>query len=312
MSRRLPPLGPLRAFEAAARHGQFHRAAQELCVTPGAISQQVHQFEDWLGTPLFERLGRGVRLNGVGNQLAADLADSFDRIELSVQRIQRSLREGRGLTVSTIPSFSARWLIPRLGSLKSRLPDLDVRVLVSIHPVDFAREPVDMAVRYGRGVYPGLESRLLFHDSYVPVCSPCLLGGRKRLERFEELEGVPLLHEVMDTMPEVDWSMWLKSVGAARIDASRGPHFAYTHMALQAALDGQGIALTPSAYVVDDLESGRLIRPFPQAVPGLYSNYLVCLKERAGEVAIAAFWNWAQDEAQLMRQRLVALDISVN
>lgn len=315
MSRRLPPLGPLRAFEAAARHGHFHRAAAELCVTPGAISQQVKQLEDWLGTPLFERIGRGVRLNETGRQMLRDISESFDAIELSVQNIQRRLHDARALTVSTVPSLSARWLIPRLGSLKARLPGLDVRILVSIHAVDFAREPVDMAIRHGRGHYPGLCSKRLYRDVYVPVCSPKLIERGPALTLPDDLAEHTLLHEVSDSnpdMPEVDWAMWLKKAGARRPDVRRGPLFAYTHMAVQAALDGQGVALSPSSFVLDDLEAGRLVVPFSLTLPDIYSYYLVCPEERAGEPFIAGFWAWAEDEANLMRQRLEKLGISVN
>ncbi|MBI5119640.1 MAG: transcriptional regulator GcvA [Rhodospirillales bacterium] len=315
MSRRLPPLGPLRAFEAAARHGHFHRAAAELCVTPGAVSQQVKQLEDWLGTPLFERVGRGVRLNETGHQLQRDAAESFDAIELAVQLIQRRLHEAWALTVSTVPSLSARWLIPRLGSLKARLPGLDVRILVSIHAVDFAREPVDMAIRHGRGHYPGLRSTLFYRDVYVPVCSPKLLERGPVLSQPDDLAEQTLLHEVSDanpSMPEVDWAMWLKKVGARKPDVRRGPMFAYTHMAVQAALDGQGVALSPSAFVLDDLEAGRLIRPFPQALPDVYGYYLVCPEERAEEPSIAGFWSWAADEVKLMQARLERLGISIS
>jgi LysR family glycine cleavage system transcriptional activator len=299
----------LRAFEAAARHGHFHRAAEELCVTPGAISQQVKQLEDWMGVGLFERVGRGVRLNESGRELANDLSDSLDRIELSVQRIQRRIREGSGLTVSTIPSFSVRWLIPRLGSLQSRLAGVDVRVLASSHPVDFGREAVDMAIRHGRGHYPGLQSRLLYRDVYIPVCSPKLLESGPGLARLEDLAHYTLLQEVMEVMPEIDWPTWLAAAGVRIDNARKGPCLNYTHLTVQAALDGQGVALTPSAFVLDDLEEGRLIRPFPQLMPDIYSYYLVCPKERAAEPAIAAFWNWALDEVLIMQGRMEALGL---
>lgn len=310
MTRRLPPLGPLRAFEAAARLGQFHKAADELCVTPGAISQQVRQLEEWFGVDLFERAGRGVRLNQNGTNLAADLEDAFDRMELSVQRLQRAVREGQGLTVSTVPSFSARWLIPRLGALKSRMPDVDVRILASSHAVDFNREAVDMAIRHGRGHYHGLESKLLYRDVYIPVCSPRLLENGPPLVQPSDLAHYTLLHEVMDLLPEIDWPAWLQAAGADIPNARKGPYFTYTHMTVQAALDGQGIALTPAAYVLDDLEEGHLVRPFQLAVPDIYSNYLVCPKEKSAEPAIAAFWNWALDEVLIMEGRMEALGIS--
>lgn len=312
MSRRLPPLGPLRAFEAAARLGQFHQAAQELCVTPGAISQQIKQLEDWFGVQLFERVGRGVLLNQAGANLAADLGDAFDRMELSVQRLQRSVREGTGLTVSTVPSFSARWLIPRLGSLKSRLANIDVRVLASGLPVDFNREAVDTAIRHGRGHYPGLETKLLYRDMYIPVCSPRLLEQGPPLSHPSDLANYTLLHEEMDVLPEIDWPAWLEAADVDIPNARKGPYFNYTHMAVQAALDGMGVALTPAAYVIDDLEEGRLLRPFPLAVPDIYSSYLVCPKDRAGEPAITAFWNWALEEVLIMQGRMEALGIVVN
>jgi LysR family glycine cleavage system transcriptional activator len=312
MSRRLPPLGPLRAFEAAARHGHFLRAAQELCVTPGAISQQVRQLEEWLGTDLFLRVGRGVKLNETGKALLTDVSDAFDRMELSAQRIRRQAREGSGLTVSTVPSFSARWLIPRLGALKSRMPAIDVRILASSHPVDFAREAVDMAIRHGRGHYPGLECRLLYRDIYIPVCSPRLLQSGPGLAGPDDLRHYTLLHEEMNFFEEIDWPAWLAAAGVDIPNARKGPYFNYTHMTVQAALDGQGVALTPAAYVLDDLEEGRLIRPFALAVPDLYANYLVCPKERAADPVVAAFWSWALDEVQIMERKMEELELIVS
>jgi LysR family glycine cleavage system transcriptional activator len=291
LPRKLPPLTSLRAFEAASRRMSFLKASEELRVTPGAISQQVKSLEEWLGVQLFRRQTRGVLLTDAGQRLGAELGELLDRLEKTVAQAKVP-QKSNTLTVSTLPSFSARWLIPRLGRLQARHPEVDVRILVST-------EPVDMAIRYGKGVYPGLKSEFLFRDSHLAVASPELLKGPVPLKRPEDLAKHTLLHEEFDSyaLGEIDWPDWFRAAKVRKPDLRRGLRFAYTHMVIQAALAGQGVGLAPSSFVAEDLASGRLVHLFGISVPSPHGFHLVCPEERADDSLIKAFWSWAKDEA---------------
>ena len=301
--RRLPPLTSLRAFEAAARHLNFDRAGDELAVTASAVGQQVKALEAWLGRPLFNRLpSKGVALTDVGERYAADLTDILDRLNEATARALRP-ETSRVLTVSTLPSLAANWLIPRMGRLRERHPDLDVRVSVSNERTDFSREDVDVVIRYGRGPWPGLRADLLMEETFFPVCSTALLRDPARpLREPEDLRHHTLLHEIVESIPDyITWERWLAAIGVDGIDTSRGPRFPHTYLALQAAASGQGIALATNVLIGDYLEAGRLARPFPQEVRGTYEYYVVCPEASADRPAIAAFRTWLLDEAQAHR-----------
>ncbi|WP_210201585.1 transcriptional regulator GcvA [Bosea sp. CS1GBMeth4] len=297
--RHLPPLTSLRAFEAAARHLNYERAGDELAVTASAVGQQVKALEGWLQRPLFTRLpSKGIALTALGQRYAAAISQVLDQLDDATARALRP-DAANVLTVSTMPSFALSWLIPRLGSLKQRHPELEVRISVSLHLTDFAREDVDIAIRYGQGAYAGLRSELLMAESFFPVCNAALLDDPARpLREPSDLGHHTLLHEIAEGIPEyVSWPQWLAFAGVHDVDATHGPRFSHTFLALQAAASGQGIALATSALIGDYLEAGRLVRPFPQQLPGAYQYYVVCPETVADRPAIAAFRRWIHDEA---------------
>jgi len=296
--RRLPPLNALRAFEAAARHLNFEKAGDEVAVTASAVGQQVKALEAWLGRPLFTRLpSKGVALTPLGERYAASVSEALDILHEATARALRPDRS-RVLTVSTIPSFASAWLIPRLGRLKERHPDLEIRVSISMERTDFAREGVDVAIRFGKGVYPGLRTDLLMEETFFPVCSADLLNDPERpLREPADLMRHTLLHELTDMPGYVGWPQWLAAVGIRDVDASRGPSFSHTFLGLQAAASGQGVALATNVLIGDYLEAGRLARPFPQEVKGGNQYYVVCPEATADRPDIAAFRSWLLDEA---------------
>lgn len=306
MRSRLPPLASLRAFEAASRHLSFTRAAEDLLVTPGAVSQQVKQLEDWLGVPLFRRLPKGVLLTDAGQLYGSELREIFARLVAAGERVRRQARSPV-LTVSMTASLAARWLIPRLGGFRARHPDIDVRVEVNPLPTDFARENVELAIRHGPGPsWPGMHVELLFPEIIVPVCSPKLLEDGPPLRVPADLSRFTLLHEdtwadSLGRLHDVPWSAWLAAVGAGEVDSSRGPHFSQTHMSLQAAVAGQGVALASKVVAADDLRAGRLVRPLPQEVAGESSYWFVCPEGAQTQPRIAAFRAWLMEEAERER-----------
>ncbi|POR56700.1 transcriptional regulator GcvA [Bosea psychrotolerans] len=297
--RQLPPLTSLRAFEAAARHLNYERAGDELAVTASAVGQQVKTLEAWLRRPLFIRLpSKGVALTGIGQRYAASISQLLDQLDEATARALRP-DASNVLTVSTMPSFALSWLIPRLGTLKQRHPELEVRISVSLHLTDFAREDVDVAVRYGPGGYQGLHSELLMAESFFPVCNAALLNDPARpLRQPSDLRHHTLLHEHVEGIPDyVTWPKWLAFAGVDDIDATHGPRFSHTFLALQAAASGQGIALATSALIGDYLDAGRLVRPFPQQLQSSFQYYVVCPEASAERPAIAAFRSWIREEA---------------
>lgn len=298
MRRRLPPLNAVRAFEAACRHPTFEAAGDELGVTAGAVAQQVKSLEAWLGAPLFRRLpSRGVEPTAAARRYGQALSGHLDGIAEATLHAAR--REGPALTVSTIPSFAANWLIPRLGSLKASAPDLDIRVQISSEVADFARDEVDVAVRLGLGPYPGLHADLLLEEAFFPVCSATLAADPARpIREPRDLARHTLLHEESPGFPDyVDWSRWLASAGVAgEVDARRGPVFSHTFLCLQAAASGQGVALATSVLVGEALEAGRLVRPLAHEVRGEHRYWLVCPPDAVERPAVAAFRRWILGE----------------
>jgi LysR family glycine cleavage system transcriptional activator len=292
-------LSSLKAFEAAARHLNFEKAGDEIAVTASAVGQQVKALEAWLGRPLFIRLpSKGVALTAIGERYAVAVSEVLDQLNEATARALRP-DTSRTLTVSTLPSFAANWLIPRLGSLRERHPDLEVRVSVSQTRTDFAREDVDVAIRFGRGAYPGLRSDLLLQETFFAVCSAALVKDPTRpLREPSDLRHHTLLHEAVDTIPDyITWDRWLAAVGVKEIDTTRGPRFPHTFLSLQAAASGQGVALATNVLIGDYLEAGRLVRPFPHEVQGHYQYYVICPEASADRPAIVAFRTWLLAEA---------------
>ena len=289
--RRLPPLRSLRAFEAAARHLSFERAGDELAVTPSAVGQQVKSLEAWLGLPLFVRLpSKGVALTSVGERYAASISDMLDQLNEATARALKP-EASRSLTVATVPSFASGWLIPRLGSLRERHPDIDVRISVGQGRTDFVREDVDVAIRMGRpGGYPGLRTDLLMEETFFAGLQ-CRSRGRSGSSSQRTVRSAPPHAAARDRRHDPR----LHHLGQlARGDRCRGvgyvagPAFPHTYLTLQAAASGQGVALATNVLIGDYLEAGRLARPFPQEVKGPYQYYVVCPETSAERPSIVA------------------------
>ena len=293
MGRRLPPLNAVRAFEAAARHLSFTKAAEELNVTQAAVSHQVKALEERLQVPLFRRLNRGLVLTGAGASYLRELEDILDRLEQATERLRTSEATGV-LTVSTSTSFAAKWLVPRLQRFRERRPDIDVRIDANDALTDFRRDDVDLAIRYGRGVYPGLASALLLQDIVFPVCSPKLLEGVQPLQEPSDLKHFTLLH---DQGVVEDWRTWLRTAGVKDVDPTRGPVFSHSAMLIEAAIAGQGVALARRSMVARDLREGRLVQPFSLSLKSEFFYWVVCPEATADKPKIAEFRAWLLEEA---------------
>ena len=301
MVRPLPPLNALRAFESAGRHLSFTRAAAELNVTPAAVSQQVKALEAQLGVALFRRLTRALRLTEAGRAALPTLSLGFDKLAQGVEEMRARCESGL-LTISVSPSFGALWLVPRLERFRGRHPDIEIRIDGTDRRVDLARDEADVALRYGPGGYPGLRVDRLFGQVNTPVCSPALLDTEHPLRRPDDLRHHSLLHiDWKDA--EASWRMWLLAAGLHDIDPTRGPRFSLESMAVQAALDGQGVALVGDMLVADELAAGRLLRPFDPGLstPLTFSYYLLSTKEAAALPKVAAFRDWLLEEARASR-----------
>lgn len=294
MANRSPPLNSLRTFEAAARHLSFTRAADELNVTQAAVSHQIRALEDRLGRKLFRRGPGGIRLTAEGQRYLPGIRNALEAIHEATEELLSADSHGT-LTVTTLPSFAARWLVPRLGSFTARHPEIDVRIAPSVHRVDFAKEDVDLGIRYGTGDYRGLRSTRLMSEDIAPMCSPTLLEAPPALSAPKDLAQHTLLHEDGNT----DWRNWLMAAGVNEVDWTRGPVFLDGSMLIQAAVSGQGIALGRGVLARDELRAGRLIQPFELRLPAEYAYYVVCPEETFGRFKITAFRDWLLDQAQL-------------
>ncbi|UEM06377.1 transcriptional regulator GcvA [Skermanella rosea] len=297
MGRRLPPLNAIRAFEAAARHLSFTRAAEELNVTQAAISHQIKGLEDVLGVPLFRRLNRALVLTEAGQGYLPPLREALDQIADATAKL-KAADGGGSLTISTIASFAAKWLVPRLPHFQEQHPHLDVLLSTTPQMVDFTQQDVDAAIRFGRGGWEGVRAEKLLTEDIFPVCSPALLEGPKRLRTPEDLAGFTLLHD--DFL--IGWTMWLQSAGVRGVDAARGPRFTDSALVLQAAVAGHGIALARRVLAADDLDAGRLVAPFGITLPTELAYYFVAPPRYFDRPKVAAFYEWVCGEARDYRK----------
>jgi LysR family glycine cleavage system transcriptional activator len=299
MPRRLPQLNALKAFEAAARHVSFTRAAEELCVTQGAISHQVKALEAELGVKLFNREIQRLIITDAGRDYLLVVRDAFDRIAMGTERLVQRQSSGM-LTVSTSPDFAAKWLVHRLGRFAEAHPDIDLRVSATMHHIDFAREDVDIAVRHGDGDWPGLHVTQLCTEHLFAVCSPALAS---KLKRPSDVLNLPLLH--LDDRSI--WSAWLDAAGVVGPDAIHGPVLNRASMLIDAAAEGQGVALARTTLAAWDLIHNRLVRPFPITLPLSKSYWIVCPKTTAKLPKLVAFRDWLLAQASDDARRLGAL-----
>jgi len=297
---RLPGLSAFSTFEAAARHQSFTRAAEELNVTPAAVSYLVRELEAQLKVKLFHRTKRVVRLTEAGEILSATVADALTSIGRAVERVRSTDGQSR-LKVTTTPGFAMKWLVPRLNGFLQKFPDVDVRVDMSRRSVDFAREDLDVAIRFGTGRFPGVQVDHLLSDTVYPVCSPKLLKGRHPLRHPRDLRHFTLIHVDWQRDGETwpSWQMWLAAAGASGIDTTRGLHFDQGLMAIQAAIDGNGVALGDSTLTDVDLAQGRLVRPFELALkaPAQFAYWIVVPPHTAERPLVVAFREWLRSEA---------------
>ncbi|MCP3396438.1 transcriptional regulator GcvA [Bradyrhizobium sp. CCGB20] len=290
MTARLPSLNGLRAFEAAARHLSFTLAASELNVTQTAISHQIRRLEEELGIRLFVRQNRALALTPEARDYLPGVRAAFNDLRLATDRLLRK-DDDKVLTVSTLASLAAKWLLPRLTDFQEQHPGIDVRITTSTSLVDFQRDNVDAAIRYGRGQWPGLRADWLMADELFPVCSPSLLRGDKPLRQPEDLKGYPLLHT--SNANSDDWRLWLTAAGLpADIARQPGITFDMIFMTIQAAIDGIGVAMGRTSYVQDDIAKGRLVVPFKIALPADAGFYLVAPEGRREAPKLAAFREW--------------------
>lgn len=302
MARPLPPLNALRAFEAAARHLSFAKAAEELHVTPAAVSQQVRALENQLGVQLFRRLPRSVVITEAGQSGLIVLREGFDKLAEAAE-LFRTHDATTTLVVSVVPTFAAKWLVPRLDHFQALHPDIEVRVDASSGLVDFTQDAVDIAIRYGAGVYPGLIVHRLNQGTEVvfPVCSPQLLKGPHPLRQPQDLRWHTLIHTDWKGQEETwpNWRTWLLAAGVSDVDGTRGPRFNVGALAAQAAVEGQGVALCNDFLAAQDLAEGRLVKPFDLDVKAAthFAHYLVYPKTAARKPKVAAFCEWVQRES---------------
>jgi len=298
MTGHLPPLSALRAFEVAARLKSFSKAADELSVTPAAISHQIHALEEDLGVRLFDRRSRAVELTPSARLLLPGLSEAFAGIQASVRRL-RAHNDTGTLTVTASPSLAAKWLVPRLHRFQEQNPDIDVRISTTDNVVDLTRGDFDLAIRYGAGRYPGLAVELLLNNEVFPACSPRLLAAGPALRAPADLLHHALIHDqAVDRDPLAPtWAMWLKAAGVEGAPALPGLTFSVGYMAVDAAIAGHGVALAYSTIAAGDIAAGRLVRLFSLALPDLFAYYVVTAPGALERPKVRVFRDWLRREA---------------
>jgi len=307
--RRLPPLNALRAFDAAARHLNFSRAADELAVTPGAVSQQIQNLEDYVGASLFKRTPKGLLLTDAAQTALPALREAFDRLAEAASLLTAAV-DGRRLTVSVAPSFAAKWLVPRLGLFEAAHPQVDVWLSADMEVVDFALGEIDLAIRYGAGRYAGLEVVKLMSETVIPVASPEYLEANP-VHAPADLANHILLHDgspdADDSCP--DWSMWLAARGIRGVDGTRGPRFNQSSLVIEAAAGGRGVALAKRALAQADLDAGRLVAALQDATAVDFAYFVVHPKAKGRLPQVKAFVSWITAQAQAHEELLRTIDI---
>lgn len=284
--RRLPNLTALRAFEAAARYGNFSRAAEEIHVTHGAISHQVRALEEELGVQLFTRLGKRITITADGQQFAETIRTSLTEIATAADALTANANQKR-LTLTTMPSFASRWLAPRLGSFIDLHPDIELMLQSSLQIVDLKRNPVDVAIRFGFGNYPGLVVEKLLDDFYYPIASPNYRGGN--------LPATP--HDLTQcTLIRADhdhpWMPWFRAAGLDLPEPKGGLVFEDSSLLVRSAINGNGIALARHVLAMREIASGQLVRLFDIAIPSTRSYYFACTPQSFNKPEVQAFHAW--------------------
>ena len=297
-----PPLPALRTFEVAARHLSFTKAADELHVTQGAVSQQIKHLETSLGFALFHRGPRGLALTEKGRELAETAESAFRRLFGKIKEL-RQPEESGVITVSVSPSLAVKWLIPRLGRFHQRHPEVDVRIRPDPIVIDVLAEAdsIDMAIRFGQGPFPGLSATPFMHETVFAVASPDLLAKGPPLRHARDLAHHTLLHSEsvrLEVNSMANWEVWLALLNVRDVKPEAGPTFPSSYMLLEAAIHGQGVALTWAALADDDLRAGRLVRLFDRALEGSMSYFALTTQTAAQKPKVVAFRDWLVEEGR--------------
>lgn len=290
-------LNALRAFEASARHKSFSAAANELNVTPAAVGQLVRTLEDWLGFPLFHR-----QTNGKNRLITTELAEAalpdiragFDKLNLGLEKLKQNAQSGI-LTITVSPAFAEKWLLPKIDHFQKQYPEIDLRLDINLKSIDFLEQKIDIGVRYGAGKWLGLEAIKLMDEDIYPVCSPNFLKNHPELVGVDGLKHVTLIHdlsmEAYENFP--GWGLWFQNMDMGNVNTTRGMKINSSAAVLQAAIEGQGVALARSVMVQNDVQSGRLIRLFPEMqMPSPFSYFVVYRHEFTNLPKVRLFLNW--------------------
>ncbi len=292
MSRRLPPLISLRVFEAVARHLSFTSAANELHVTQAAVSHQVKKLEEWLGVTLFLRLNRSIKLTKEGEAYAKPLSEAFDAMAQATDSILKN-KGPQSINIATFDSIAANWLAPRIRKFQESHPEVAIKIVTQNSYSDFSSNDVDVEIRYGDGNWPKRHVVKIADEDIFPVCSPKLLGRKRKLKSYGDVTEYGLIHDEM----VMEWSDWLSAAKVDTTDADKGMRYNHSHIVIQSAIAGEGMALGRGLLVADELEKGRLIAPCDLKVPSKFSYYLVCPQEMSDQNWISAFQDWLLGEA---------------
>lgn len=300
MKDRLPPLTALRAFDAAARHMSFSRAADELGVTPAALSFQIKSLEEHLGQPVFRRLNRAVELTEAGRMLAPGTAEGFASLSAAWRNVRR-LATGKVLTVTAGPAFTAKWLAPRMFAFASAFPEIELRLVASLRLMDFNRDEIDVAIRFGLGPDPGLSAVKLIDEWVVPMMAPSMAEG---LTGPADLAKLPLLHQddTAFVYPPLDWAAWFRAAGLPPPPPG-GAHFSQADHALDAAASGAGVVLGRMSMAGRDLDQGRLVAPFDPGLRTRATYRVLCAEGAEKRPQVRAFIDWLLAEAAADRGR---------
>lgn len=306
MTAQLPPLNPLRAFEAAARLMSFKKAADELFVTPSAISHQIRTLEERLRVPLFARDGNNLALTAAGKRYLPQVQQAFELLVEATRQLGAA--DVETIRINVPPTFAVKWLVPRLPRFRERYPGVDLKISTSADLVDFARSDIDVAIRFGLGKYPGLASEPCLPVEVFPVCAPALAGGERPLREPQDLAGHVLLHDDSRYADAANptWQAWLDEAGVSGVDAAKGLSFWPSHIVISAAVDGLGVALAKGIWVADDLAAGRLVRPFELSLSSTQAYHAIYPDSRRDDARVRLFVDWVKEENERAAQEAAA------
>ncbi|CAM3599777.1 Glycine cleavage system transcriptional activator [Vibrio aerogenes CECT 7868] len=307
MNKKLPPLNSLRVFESAARHLSFTKAAEELYVTQAAVSHQIKSLEEFLGIKLFLRRNRSLLLTDEGQNYFFDIKDVFTFIQDATNKLLERSEKG-ALTISLPPSFAIQWLVPRLTDFHLQQPDIDVRIKAVDKYEGSLLDDVDVAIYYGKGLWPGLRADKLYQEFLIPLCAPSLIHNGHAFQSLDDLQQHTLLHDES----RKDWQKFAKEYELELENVNYGPIFSHSTMVLQAAALGQGIALGNNVLAQPEVDAGRLVAPFDKVLMTDNAFYLVCHETQAHTGRIATFRHWMLNRARQEQEVILDEGIAVD